>query len=132
MVAGLWGRKIGMTQVFKDNKAVPVTAIRTGNWIITAIKNKERDGYDALQIGCLKNKYQDKSFEKQWLKSMRTYFSMIHEVHIFNTVDTLIVGQVLDAASVLSQGDMIDVVGTSKGIGFQGVVKRHDFNGPPG
>lgn len=132
MVTGFWGRKIGMTQIFTDNKVIPVTAIRTGDWIITALKNKERDGYDSIQIGCLKNKYKGQPFAAHWLKKLNTYFSFVREVHMSEPVEGLKVGALLDATIVVSEGDKVDVIGTSKGIGFQGVVKRHDFNGPPG
>lgn len=132
MVTGFWGRKIGMTQIFADNKAIPVTAIRTGNWLVTAFKTKERDGYDAVQIACLKDKYSNQAFSANWLKKLSTYFSLVREVHLSEPVAGLTVGKPLEAAMVVSEGDMVDVVGISKGLGFQGVVKRHGFGGPPG
>ena len=63
MVNGLWGKKIGMTQVFaQDNKVVPVTVIDVADWFVTQIKTKERDGYDAVQLGCVKKQFSDKPF----------------------------------------------------------------------
>ena len=55
MVTGFWGKKIGMTQVFSNNKVVPVTAIDIAHWFVTNIKTEERDGYNAVQVGRLKN-----------------------------------------------------------------------------
>lgn len=131
MVTGFWGRKIGMTQIFANNKAIPVTAIRTGNWIVTALKTQGRDGYDAVQLGCLKDKYANQSFSHNWLKQLSTYFSLVREVRLKEPVTGLAVGEFLDVATVVAEGDIVDVTGRSKGIGFQGVVKRHGFGGPP-
>ncbi len=69
MVNGLWGKKIGMTQVFsQDNKVVPVTVIDIANWYVTQIKTKENDGYNAVKLGCVKNKFADLAFSHDWLR----------------------------------------------------------------
>ena len=132
MVTGFWGRKIGMTQIFANDQAIPVTAIRTGSWIVMFLKTKERDGYDAVLVGCLKNRHLDKPFLTEWLKKPRAYFSLTREVKLNGPVENMDIGTVFDATTVVAEGDCVDVIGTTKGIGFTGVVKRYNFGGPPG
>lgn len=133
MVNGLWGKKIGMTQVFsEENKVVPVTVIDTANWYVTQIKTKENDGYNAVKLGCVKNKFADHAFSQDWLREPRKYFSEFKEVPVDireGAEAGVVVGQLADAASFLTAGDTVDVFGITKGAGFQGVVKRHDFAG---
>ena len=103
---GLLGKKIGMTSVFSaDGKNVPCTVIEAGPCVVTQIKSVEKDGYAAVQVG-----FQDKK-EKHTTKPLMGHLGDTITVELFN-----------DAAYV-------DVVGTSKGKGFQGVVKRHGFGG---
>jgi large subunit ribosomal protein L3 len=129
MVRGLWGRKVGMTQVFsKENKVVPVTLIDVANWLVTLVKNKERDGYDAVQVGCVKARYADETFAADWVKSPNKYFSLFREIKVVDDSAKFEVGQSVDA-SVLAEGDKVDITGLSKGCGFTGVVKRHNFSG---
>ena len=98
---GLLGKKIGMTSVFSaDGKNVPCTVIEAGPCVVTQIKSVEKDGYAAVQVG-----FQDKNFSQE-----------------LNLGDTITVELFNDSAYV-------DVIGTSKGKGFQGVVKRHGFGG---
>ena len=74
---GLWGKKIGMTQIFKDDYTViPVTVIDTSSWVITQIKNQERDGYNAVQIGNIKKKFANELFKEEWLKEPNKYFTV--------------------------------------------------------
>ena len=82
MVNGLWGKKIGMTQVFsQDNKVVPVTVIDIANWYVTQIKTKETDGYNAVKLGCVKNEIcRSCFFTNDWLREPRKYFSAFKEV----------------------------------------------------
>lgn len=127
----MWGKKVGMTQVFVNDKVVPVTAINVGNWLITGIRNKERDGYDAIQVGCLKKRHAKAQFSADWLKSIKKYFSMIKEIKVSQAVDDVEIGKPVDFYNHLNQGDKVDVFGITKGHGFAGVVKRHDFAGPP-
>lgn len=130
MLRGLWGRKIGMTQVFSENqKVVPVTVIDLANWYITQIKTKERDGYDAIQLGCVKDRYSSHDFSNEWLKEPNKYFSFFKEVPVSENLSDVVVGQSIDVSTVLNMGDNVDVFGTTKGSGFQGVVKRHGFAG---
>ena len=128
MAKSIVGRKIGMTQIFSDkDKVVPVTAIDYSNWFITGMKNQERDGYDAVQVGSLRNKYIGKEFSDSWLRSKKKYFTVLREVDVF--APDLALGQQVDFSSVFAQGDHVDVAGTTRGFGFQGVVKRHGFTG---
>ncbi len=130
MVSGVWGRKIGMTQVFSDDyKIVPVTVIDTAHWYITGIKTKERDGYDAVQMGHAKHAYENQEFSPEWLKAPRKYFSVLKEVRLTAHVEGLAVGQPADIGSLVAKGDSVDVFGITIGRGFQGGVKRHGFTG---
>lgn len=132
MSTGFWGKKVGMTQVFLDNKVVPATMVNAANWIVTNIRTKERDGYNALQVGCVKERYMDQTFSPEWLKNMKCYFSLIREVEWSGDVSEVTIGKPVDFFTVLQGGDKVDVSGTSKGRGFAGVVKRYGFGGPPG
>lgn len=131
MVTGLWGKKIGMTQVFTGDKAVPVTVIDIAHWVITQIKTQDRDGYDAVQFGRVKAKYADQEFSDVWLKKPKTYFNSVREVRLSAPVEGLEVGKVVDTQTVFAEGDAVDVFGVTKGCGFAGVVRRHNFAGPP-
>jgi large subunit ribosomal protein L3 len=129
MLKGIWGTKIGMTQVFsEENKVVPVTVIDLNNWIVSQVKTKERDGYDALQIGCLRDRYAEQPFQAEWLKKKNKYFKYFREMALTEP-GSYEVGQTFDLASALTVGQKVDVFGITKGRGFQGVVKRHDFRG---
>lgn len=131
MVSEIWGKKIGMTQVFADDKVIPVTAVDVGNWIITNIKTKERDGYNAIQVGCLRKRYVGEKPLSQWFKKPKSYFSVLREVKVDEIPQGISVGQDANFLTVFKEGDQVDVFGTTKGRGFAGVVKRWDFNGPP-
>lgn len=132
MITGFWGKKIGMTQVFVEGKVVPVTVIDAGNWFVTNIRTKERDGYNAVQIGCVRSRYVGEPFAAEWLKNLKKYFGLIREIKIEGEMPELNIGQPADAYTSFQQGDKVDVSGTTKGCGFAGVVRRHRFNGPPG
>ncbi|OQA36226.1 MAG: 50S ribosomal protein L3 [Candidatus Dependentiae bacterium ADurb.Bin331] len=129
MLNGVWGTKIGMTQVFSEkNTVVPVTVIDLNDWIVTQVKTKERDGYEALQISCLRKRFAGKPFEAQWLKKKNNYFRFSKEVAL-QEAGQYEIGQRFNAAAVLEVGKTVDVFGITKGRGFQGVVKRHGFRG---
>ena len=128
MISGLWGRKIGMTQVFSDDqKVVPVTVIDLARWVVTQVKTQARDGYDAVQLGCVKKRYVTVPFSAEWLKVGSQYFSVYKEVRLSAPVH-FDIGQEVDALSILSEGS-VDAFGISAGRGFQGGVKRHGFTG---
>lgn len=129
MMEGLWGKKIGMTQIFSDEKkVVPVTAIDLSNWYITQLKTKEKDGYNAVKLGYVKDRYQDKDFSADWLKEPQKYFKAFKEVKI-ESGSNLNIGDNADLKDVFTQDDNVNVTGITKGAGFQGVVKRHGFAG---
>lgn len=131
MMKGLWGRKVGMTQVFANDKVIPVTVIDASSWVVTNIKTQVRDGYDAVQVGCLKKKYKEQPFMDSWLKELKTHFTFVKEVRIDKAAEDVIVGQAPDFFTAFNEGDKVDVVGRTKGCGFAGVVKRHGFGGGP-
>lgn len=129
MITGLWGKKIGMTQIFSEKqKVVPVTVIDISQWFVTQVKTKDKDGYDAVKMGRIKDKYAAQEFTQDWLKEASKYFSDFKEVRLQEATDAQ-VGQAADVSAILAQGDNVDVFGVSKGAGFQGVVKRHGFAG---
>jgi len=135
MVAGIWGRKIGMTQVFsKENAVVPVTVINVAGWIVTNVRTAERDGYVAVQLGCVKKRYADSAFSPEWIKKPKKYFSALREVKVkLEEKESFpAVGDSVDLSTTLQEGNLVDVFGVSKGCGFAGVVRRHNFAGPPG
>lgn len=130
MSKSIIGKKIGMTQVFSENdKVVPVTAIDLNNWFVTNIKSKEKDGYDAIQVGLVRNKYARQQFSNNWVKKPMHYFYALREIDTHEKLKDAVVGQPVDFCSLLQIGDNFDVFGTTKGHGFQGVVKRHGFTG---
>lgn len=133
MLSGVWGKKIGMTQVFSEkNMVVPVTVIDLDNWYVVDVKTKERDGYDAVQVGCSRKKYSNQPFSKDWTIKPKEYFEFIKEIKLDKQPEQPFeVGQSLDVSSVLTAGEMVNVFGTTKGRGFQGVVKRYGFSGGP-
>ena len=131
MIKGLWGKKIGMTQIFANNKVVPVTAIDLSNWVVTTIRTQMRDGYDAVQMGCLRNRYAPEQFSAAWVKSPNKYFSVFKEVQFTGSPEALEIGKAIDWKQVLSEGQSIDVSGITKGCGFAGGMKRHGFHGGP-
>ncbi len=127
----LWGRKIGMTQLFVGDKVVPVTAIDVAHWVITNVKTKDRDGYVAVQIGLPRDRYTEQAFSTDWLKKLSKFFRYVREIKLTQPAE-LVIGQPLQITMQVAQGDTVHVTGTTKGCGFAGVIRRHDFNGPPG
>ena len=132
MVTGIWGTKIGMTQLFVNDKVVPVTAINVADWYITNIKTVERDGYNALQVGRVKNRFKDSEYSKEWIKTPNHYFSFIREIPLENATTEFTFGSAIDFSQLVQLGELVDVRGKTIGKSFAGVVKRHGFAGPPG
>ena len=132
MSAGLWGRKVGMTQIFSAQKVIPVTVINTADWVITNVKTVERDGYGAIQVGHRKKRFAGDSFSTEWLKKKKHYFSAVREIKVNKPVEGLEIGQPLVLDKIFAQGDKIDATGISMGHGFAGVVKRYGFAGGRG
>lgn len=132
MINGLWGKKVGMTEVFKDDLALPVTVVDTSGWFVLQIKTSEGDGYDAIKVGCLRKRHQGKEFDFQWLKNLSKNFQYVRELSVKELSDDVKVGSSADLNKVtFEEGTSVDVVGTSKGCGFAGVIKRHNFSGGP-
>jgi len=135
MPMGLLGKKIGMTQVLRENgEAVPVTVIQLGPCTVVQKKVKGTDQYNALQLGFLDKK------ESRTNKPLQGHFKragvspkrFLKEIRLDDSeIEKYEVGQEIKA-DFFSVGDYIDVVGTSKGRGFAGVIKRHGFRGAPG
>lgn len=132
MFPGIIGRKIGMTQLFQENgEVVAVTAIQAGPAVVTQVKSREKDGYNAVQLGLIEGdgkKVRLTAPQKGHLKGLGNV-SVLHE---FRTDE---VGSLKRADRVdvgfLKSGDVVNVTGFSKGKGFAGVVKRHHFAGGP-
>ena len=124
----IMGIKIGMTQIFDENdKAVPVTIIEAGPCTVLQKKNSETDGYSAIQVGFynLKEKQVNKPARGHFKKANVKPLRFIKEFRV-KDIDAYEIGQELKA-DLFNPGDIIDVVGTSKGKGFAGAVKRHNF-----
>ncbi len=126
---GLLGKKIGMTSVFSaDGKNLPCTVIEVGPCVVTQVKTVETDGYDALQLGFVdkKEKHTTAPMEGHFKKAGVTPKRHLAEFKGFNGDYKL--GDTI-GVDIFTESDFVDVVGTSKGKGFQGVVKRHGFGG---
>lgn len=127
MIEGLLGKKLGMTQIFDDSgRIVPVTVIEVGPCVVTQVKTKERDGYEAVQLGFGKKKRLNGP-ERGHLRPSGADSRYLREMKMSDG-DEYTVGQVLDC-SLFKAGDQVDVTGQSKGKGFAGVMKRHGFGG---
>ncbi|MBO5616485.1 MAG: 50S ribosomal protein L3 [Prevotella sp.] len=126
---GLIGRKIGMTSVFSaDGKNTPCTVIEAGPCVVTQVKTVEKDGYGALQLGYGEAK------EKRTSAPMKGVFKKAGTTpkqHLaeFKFDEEHNLGDTITVDGLFAENDFVDVVGTSKGKGFQGVVKRHGFGG---
>lgn len=129
MIQGLIGRKVGMSQVFDEaGLAHPVTVLEVGPCVVTQVKTPERDGYSALQLGFGLDKRLNRP-ERGHRRASGFMSRTLREVDVDDATQYE-VGQVVKA-DAFSEGDLVDVVGTSKGRGFQGGVKRHGFRGGP-
>jgi len=129
-VDGLIGRKIGMTSIYDDaGRNVACTVIEAGPCAVTQVKRPETDGYYAIQLGYLdaKDKNTTKALKGHFAKAGSTSKRKIVEFRDAELDKGL--GDIVTVADVFQEGDIVDVVGTSKGKGFQGVVKRHNFRG---
>ena len=133
MVDGLIGIKVGMTQVFEENGTVtPVTVIKAGPCVVVQKKVKEKDGYDAVQLGLVEFVRPDRvkkplagRFEKAGVPPVR----VLREFRFEDGSDAIKPGDQILVNQVFQVRDNVDVVGTSKGRGFAGLVKRHHFRG---
>lgn len=131
---GIIGRKIGMTQIFQeDGSVVPVTVVEAGPCWVTQKKTKEKEGYEALQIGFLpKNeKRVKKPLAGHFKKAGIAPVTYVKEFRMEST-EGYEPGQEINVGLLFKAGDVVDVTGLSKGKGFAGVMKRHGFHGSPG
>lgn len=131
MIKGILGKKLGMTQVFAgDGKRIPVTVVQAGPCVVLQKKTVATDGYNALQLGFGERKSHrtNKPEMGHFRKAGKGAFVSVREVRVDN-VDEFNVGDEVTGSTIFAAGDTIDVVGTSKGKGFQGVIKRWNFAG---
>jgi len=129
MTTGLIGKKLGMTQVFSDEGvAVPVTVIEVEPSVVIQKKTKDTDGYDAVQLGYgrIKQRNVTKPLQGHFKKADKGLFRILRELR--GDVDGYEIGQEVNG-EIFTAGDYVDIVGTTKGKGFAGVIKRHGFHG---
>ena len=134
MEKAIIGKKIGMTQIFDENGlVVPVTAIEAGPCVVAQVKTIENDGYNAIQLGYgdVKENRINRPEKGHFTKANITAKKHLREFRVSDVADVTVGSEV--KADVFEAGDKIDVQGTSKGKGFQGVIKRHgQSRGPMG
>ncbi len=133
MVNGILGKKVGMSQVFKETgEVVPVTLIEAGPCFVMQKKVVETDGYNAVQIGFDAKRADrvNKPLQGHMAKADKGCFYHMKEVDC-EDMETLNVGDEINVSDIFKSGDKIKVTGTSKGKGFSGTVRRHNFGGLP-
>ncbi|MBE0637584.1 MAG: 50S ribosomal protein L3 [Bacteroidales bacterium] len=133
-MSGIIGKKIGMTGIFDENgKNVPCTIVEAGPCVVTQVKTKEVDGYDAIQLAYedKKEKHTNKPLAGHFKKAGVTPKKIVREFTRFEPGHQKTFGEEVNV-DVFIEGEFIDVVGITKGKGFQGVVKRHGFSGVGG
>lgn len=131
-MSGLIGKKIGMTSLYDANgKVIPCTIVEAGPCVVTQVKTVETDGYEAVQLGFgdKKEKHTSQAMQGHFSKAKTTPKRKLVEFKGFEKSLTL--GELV-TVEIFNEGDFVDAVGTSKGKGFQGVVKRHGFSGVGG
>ena len=125
---GIIGRKVGMTSIYSaEGKSLPCTVIEAGPCVVTQVKTQDRDGYEAVQLGFgeKKEKNTPNAMKGHFKKASTTPKAKLVE---FKGFDNVTIGDKIDVA-IFAEGEFVDVVGTTKGKGFQGVVRRHGFAG---
>lgn len=135
-MSGIIGKKIGMTSIYGvDGQNVACTVIEAGPCVVTQVKKEETDGYSAIQLGYgeRKEKNTPKALQGHFKIAQTTPKMKLVEFREYEGYDTFVdqysLGQTVSIADVFEEGDYVDIAGTSKGKGFQGVVKRHNFAG---
>ncbi len=130
-MTGILGKKIGMTSIFDERgEVIPCTVIEAGPCYVTQIKTKERDGHESIQLGFgeVKEKNLTKPLKRHLAKAIPKPLRFLREFKGFDA-GKLQPGAEVKVESLFTTGDIVSVAGTSKGRGFQGVVKRHHFGG---
>jgi len=134
MLQGMVGVKIGMTQLFDERgNVVPVTVVDIANWYVLQVKTIEKDGYSAVQLGLPRKRYRSKGFSGDWLQNKSVYFLHLKEMAVeASAAGAFSIGQKIDFNGfAMKAGDIVSVTAKSRGLGFQGVVKRWGFAGGP-
>ena len=127
---GILGKKLGMTQIFADDgKAYPVTVVEAGPCCVVQVKTMKNDGYEAVKVGYMETK--DRKINKPGLGVFKKAGLKPYKILIEFPLSGLKVGEFLTVDRFV-KGDKVSVSGISKGKGFQGVMKRHNFSGGPG
>jgi large subunit ribosomal protein L3 len=135
-MSGLIGKKIGMTSLYNEaGKNIPCTVLEMGPCAVTQVKTAETDGYDAVQLGVGERKEKRTSaalkghFKKAKVDAKQKLVEFRTEHGYTQFGEGVALGTMISVADLFEEGEFVDVVGTSKGKGFQGVVKRHNFGG---
>ena len=131
MVTGLIGKKVGMTQLFGPDGVVhPATVLKAGPCVVSQVKTTEKDGYEAVQLGLVEAKphKENKPTQGHFKKAGVPPARVRREVRVKPGGETRKAGDQINV-SIFVDGERVDVIGTSRGKGFQGVVKRHHFRG---
>ncbi|HEY7533822.1 MAG TPA: 50S ribosomal protein L3 [Nitrospiraceae bacterium] len=129
MTNGLVGKKLGMTQIFDESQLTPVTVIEAGPCRVVTIKTKEHDGYEAVQLSF--GEVKERKLSKAQLGHLKKQNAPASRVlREFKKTGDVAVGQMVKV-DIFKKGEWVDVIGVSKGKGFQGVVKRHHYAGGP-
>jgi large subunit ribosomal protein L3 len=131
MVTGIIGKKLGMTQLFSDDGSVkPVTVIKAGPCVVVQAKTADHDGYDAVQLGLVEERPAKvtKAVAGHYKKANVPPTRVRREVKLAKDGEAMKAGDQVQV-SLFAAGDRVDVIGTSRGLGFQGVMKRHNFRG---
>lgn len=129
---GIIGKKVGMTTVYDDaGRSTPCTVVEGGPCVVTQIKTKDTDGYQAVQLGYAvkKEKHTSKPLQGHFKKANVDPQSVLVEFKDFAQDKEVQLGQTIRLEDVFEEGEFVDAVGNAKGKGFQGVVKRHGFGG---
>ena len=130
-MSGILGKKIGMTSIYDESgRNIPVTVVEAGPCVVTQVKTKEKDGYDAIQMAFDERKVKNtpKALQKHFEKAGTTPKKVVREFSRFEEGHRKSLGETI-TVDVFMEGEFVDVTGISKGKGFQGVVKRHNFAG---
>ncbi len=130
-MSGILGKKIGMTSIYDESgRNIPVTVVEAGPCVVTQVKTKEKDGYDAIQMAFDERKVKNtpKALQKHFEKAGTTPKKVVREFTRFEEGHRKSLGETI-TVDVFMEGEFVDVTGVSKGKGFQGVVKRYNFNG---
>lgn len=134
-VTGILGRKIGMTQVFaEDGKVIPVTVLKAGPCVVVQRKTAATDGYDAVQLGLvefIKPQRINKPRTGHYKKGGAPPVKLLREIRLIDAREEVKAGDKVLVEEIFKPEDRVDVVGVSKGRGFAGVMRRHNFKGGP-